>query len=526
MTSSGSADAPLERLLNVLAERDIDLGHDDLAWLFESSQTRGDMIAWVTEYLNPDTLLSREELEIYSAISLANGHRNTASSHSLASGRPLEETDIENAIASLESSTAAIEKQCATMEAQREALKELQKRNGTSSPNPRVVDQQRQIHARAKTQKDLETDELAESVKHRIAIAQKQTESSLNLLRSATQRQLDKDDRLLDGLQKVMSRMELVESKEDQMLEVEQLSRALINLQSKTVRERTNRAYLAAVEAAHDGGDEAESGPLQDKKGAGNEQTLALTEELDSLVAEVDSVLEMVVDHQHRRPILDALRRSELETHRQQKQWLDYIQETLRSMTSRLEAMDTSTQQNHAYSEALATVNQTLATILPPSTPSTRPSSTQPPQKTLKPLILHSDLSGASAKDPAIETLRHYGIRLPTSALHSPNDLSQHLQAELHERAARQQLLSVSTEQSIASQVAESVTDADARLQSLLSAVYAYSPFATARLADEGAAKRIQALERDIASVGEKMARLDVEALAEAERRRLEEVLG
>lgn len=63
MDSGPSSNASLKRLLNVLAERDIELGHDDLAWLFESPQTKSDMIAWVTEYLNPDTLLSREELE-------------------------------------------------------------------------------------------------------------------------------------------------------------------------------------------------------------------------------------------------------------------------------------------------------------------------------------------------------------------------------------------------------------------------------------------------------------------------------
>lgn len=64
MDTAASASASLKRLLNVLAERDIELGHDDLAWLFDSPQTRNDMIAWVTEYLNLDTLLSREELEM------------------------------------------------------------------------------------------------------------------------------------------------------------------------------------------------------------------------------------------------------------------------------------------------------------------------------------------------------------------------------------------------------------------------------------------------------------------------------
>ena len=54
----------LNRLLHVLSERDIGLGRDDLVWLFESPETQHDMVAWVSEYLNEDTLLSREELEL------------------------------------------------------------------------------------------------------------------------------------------------------------------------------------------------------------------------------------------------------------------------------------------------------------------------------------------------------------------------------------------------------------------------------------------------------------------------------
>lgn len=59
------SDASLKRLLQVLSERDIGLGREDLDWLFESPGTRDDMIAWVNEYLNDETLLSPEELELY-----------------------------------------------------------------------------------------------------------------------------------------------------------------------------------------------------------------------------------------------------------------------------------------------------------------------------------------------------------------------------------------------------------------------------------------------------------------------------
>jgi hypothetical protein len=55
----------LKRLLAVLSERDIGLGYDDLAWLFESPQTKDSMMSWVHEYLDSATLLSPEELDMY-----------------------------------------------------------------------------------------------------------------------------------------------------------------------------------------------------------------------------------------------------------------------------------------------------------------------------------------------------------------------------------------------------------------------------------------------------------------------------
>lgn len=59
-----NADSALKRLLHVLSDRDIGLHQDDLAWLFESPETQHDMVAWVNEYLNENTLLTPEELEM------------------------------------------------------------------------------------------------------------------------------------------------------------------------------------------------------------------------------------------------------------------------------------------------------------------------------------------------------------------------------------------------------------------------------------------------------------------------------
>ena len=54
----------LDRLVQVLADRDIGLGRDDIQWAFESPRTEQDACAWVDEYLHTATLLSQEELKM------------------------------------------------------------------------------------------------------------------------------------------------------------------------------------------------------------------------------------------------------------------------------------------------------------------------------------------------------------------------------------------------------------------------------------------------------------------------------
>lgn len=53
-----------EHLLAVLKERGIPLGKDDVAWAFASPQARDDIVAWVKEYLQQDTLLSNDEVRL------------------------------------------------------------------------------------------------------------------------------------------------------------------------------------------------------------------------------------------------------------------------------------------------------------------------------------------------------------------------------------------------------------------------------------------------------------------------------
>lgn len=233
----------------------------------------------------------------------------------------MQEHDFESAIDSLEASTAAIEKQTAILEAQRDALRQLQVLNRQPVSSTSDSDEKRSTQARSKAQLDLETGELSDTIQQRLGMVQRQAESNLTSLKSSAQRQLDKDDRLLDGLQKVTNKLTPLDPSAARLPDFSTLAHALTKLESRIVKERTNSTYLDSVKELES---ETTNMTHQDNEQAAQE-VFELTEELDCLIPEVDSVLGMAVDKQYRAPIMKAIAESDKQAQLQQQKWLDYV---------------------------------------------------------------------------------------------------------------------------------------------------------------------------------------------------------
>lgn len=200
---------------------------------------------------------------------------------------------------------------------------------------------------------------------------------------------------------------------------------------------------------------------------------------------------------------------------------------TLDELAHKTEELAPCTQDALAYASAISQISDALDETLPPPTqppsrldrkPSTRGPS---PKKTMNP-ILHRQ----GAKDPALEILGHHGIRMPVESGTDPEAVSQALHSAVLERQSRLQDLQKSTESSFAAQVADSINIADGDLQTLLGALYAYSPYTTVNLADSKARQRLEHLDHEIERLGDGIKRLDVDRLADAEQRRLSAALG
>jgi U3 small nucleolar ribonucleoprotein component len=126
---------PKERLIDILRSRGISLGLDDIQWAFDSETTKRETVAWIEEYLNDSTLLSRDEFDLYNAIGDSAKLELSSASHDVV---PLLDRDIKEAIAALKSSTSAIENHAKALEAQKEVLVQLQRGSRTSNSTSKI----------------------------------------------------------------------------------------------------------------------------------------------------------------------------------------------------------------------------------------------------------------------------------------------------------------------------------------------------------------------------------------------------
>ena len=497
------ASKELFHLLRVLDERDTGLGKEDVAWAFEPAK-RAESEEWVRTYLNPATLLTKEEFAFQDRFGEFTPQINSA-----ASGRPLSDEEFEHAISSLESSTAAIDAQCQIMEAQKRALLDFKARNKTSDDRAARFDSLKPQHklARDKAQLDLEIGQISSALHERLRSSMAQAENASTSLPSKVERLLEKDDRLLDGLQKIVPKLQGNESDSQGLDQVEKLCHAFTVLEAKAIRTQIDATYKRNL-----------PGSITNGHASPNDQEhQAVRAELAELSSEIDGLLTLVAENYYRAPITKRLGSARTESHGEAARWSEYLGSTLHYLASRLESLNEHFQHLHAHRAALAAVSQTLdKTLAAPSAksqdaPQTPTSKFAQAQKGLKPLrLVQANLP--EAPDASAQLLRHLDIRQPDTA--DVAKLSQNLHNVKLERHDKLTTFASNTDESLTKLLGESLNRADVDARDLLSAVFAHSQYGERRLVDEDVQRELDVLEGRTQTVGEQMRHLDVDGLA------------
>ncbi len=428
-----------------------------------------------------------------------------------ATGPQLSDEDVESAVSSLEASTASIEKQCRLLEAQKQALRKIQARNASGSGHA-VRDGTTSKHAREKAQTEFESAELADSLQVRLEHATRQAESSSTGIMPMVERLLEKDDRLLDGLEKVLPKLTANGTDSGELDEVERLCQALTVLSTHEIHARIDATYNTAVRKYST---QANGHRRKPSSQSLESQRDSLRTELEELCREIDGLSTMAVESQYRTAISRALQAAMSDNEVEQTAWAEYMSSALQYLTARLEATDDTSHDLRTHSSAVRAISAAFRGTQTTSnkrhgSPLKVHSPIKQSQKGLKPLrLVQANLS--ESHDPVSQLLRQLDVRVPDQS--DSNKLAETITTSTNDKIEQMSSLATVTERGVSDQLALSLAKADTDVQTLLAAVFEHSPYATVRLADQEATEGIDELERKTQSLSEQMRELDVDRI-------------
>lgn len=518
-------------LLRVLQDRNIALSEADVVSAYQDKTTRDKATSWAREYLGSATLLTKEEVRFYER------QGASAVSDSVPYGRPLDDDELEAAIDSLEASTAAIDRQCQIMEQQKVALQKLKSQNTHSDSSFLAQEKRLQKYTREKAQLDLEIDELSATTKDRLRTYMKQTDATTGSLEASLNRLLEKDDRLIDGLQKLLPKLADTALDRDETQEVEQLCATLTDLSVSSIRSRLDSTYRQTL-LEYTRRQKSTSTTLTDQQ---TKQRETLRAELEELGGEIEGLVTIVIDNQYRKSLKSGLTSARSEGHAQKAKWAEYTVTALVYLKDRLDAISGHVQHLHAHRAALRSISRTLEEAIAvteqarpgavnnntPSTPTNRDRTNA--AKGLKPLrLVQANIS--ETQDPVISFLHEHNIRVggggeSAAAAADPSKLTPLLDAAISNQTATLDALQKSTEETMTTSILQSLAKSDADLHALLSAVYASSPYGEVKLIDTQTQVALEELEHQTQCIGDEMRELDIEGIARAVKRKQEEAL-
>ncbi|KAF1982766.1 hypothetical protein K402DRAFT_339824 [Aulographum hederae CBS 113979] len=496
----------LAKLLQVLKDHELDLGPDDVQWAFESAKTKEEAAAWVQQYLQPETLLSKEEVDMYFRLRKILNIQNAPPSSAV---RPMQDDELQEAINSLESSTATIEKHAETLAVQKAALLALSTHSNDSTPRAeRATTTRNRRRAQEAGHLNFDIEDLSATVKDQLSISQKQSSAALTSITSCVADRLSSDDRKLAILSQLSSRTDPGTADPQSSKDVERWCRALIDFKTSEVRARIEAIQLSnSAEFA-----DKRNGATRDAAAAAGEKE-ALEAELQSLREEIDSVSEMVIENEFQGPIVSSLKQMAQTRGQTRKDWLIYMISSFEHMISRLQTIGTHTQDLQAFQSALHAISSVL--IQSPPKPDVKPQTEDAPTRPRSVHLLSSSNvpslrpGGANQDTNELQqALRHFSV---STEKKSAEQLREELSLLALSNDAKLRSQYASTENTTTEALAKALGRANLDLDAVVGALYSNSTFGAVALSDQALDKRLGALDRSVDELGESISNLDLE---------------
>ncbi|KAL4761910.1 uncharacterized protein BDW70DRAFT_134653 [Aspergillus foveolatus] len=371
---------PQEVVISALKDRNLPENRNEIAAAFHDRINSAIYVEWVQEHLNSDTLLSQEELELYTKLEDSGTLAALFSSANFNSTRPFLDDDLQEATEALNISTADIEKQTDVLTTQYEVLSREHKCNSNRvSKQNREVERVRRKHDAERQNTAATISELAHGLELGLKNeAEKTTADGKKILAALTAR-LKGNDKLLSDLEALASGVKSSDGEVSIMKRTTELSSILSRYIAEEIYCRLDRLYLEKV--------------LNDSNSAPGvptdkdlETVASLEQEIDSLYPEIDILAEISTKQQYVEPILRQLQKNYGQFRIACHQKLDLISKIIGDMTTSTENLITSLQGRESLCATLEAFASTywseVGDIIPDSTSSRRETmrrfSTQP----------------------------------------------------------------------------------------------------------------------------------------------------
>ncbi|KAI2483470.1 hypothetical protein Ptr902_05787 [Pyrenophora tritici-repentis] len=476
-------------LLNVVEERGLNVDLDKILLSFEDGDTNHEFAAWVEEYLHEETLLTKEELELYQTLKKKGLlHQYESDGEPI---RPILDYEIASAIESLQSSTVAIEEQCKVLEAQKDALMKLKVLDKPNLNIEHARNERRRKEGQEKARLDVSVDDVAGSVTEQMTDAQREVDHEKSSLKSYLSERFSSDDQILSRLPGLMSQIVTDPEVNEDDKSMEQWCKAIMSYRIAEIKARVDTVFLNSI-------GNPQNGVAEESEEALKERKVALQAELEELHSEIASIAEMVVEHDIRKPMTNMKERRDRERAQARAAWLNYVLSTLEYMGKRLDILATSATESDEFQQALAYVQAAAAKRMPEILPATP----RPPHKRMNssttaftPMVKLKPNQMLDLPVALQDALRHAGISFHQDNIEMLQDFLQHTQLE---RSKKLQDHYESATTSTHEKLAERSSKADTDIRAILSVLYKHAPFQTVSLTDSKLDEQMKAMDLEL----------------------------
>ncbi|KAF2433509.1 hypothetical protein EJ08DRAFT_56715 [Tothia fuscella] len=254
-----------------------------------------------------------------------------------------QDNDFRTGFASLKTSTAAIEKHAKIIEAQREALLAFKPQEDTTNQPPSFSRQNEQESSRL----IFELADLLHSTKAQLSEAEQQSNQAIQKLNSIATERLAADDQVLEALSGLAAQALRPQETSVNIETAEKWCQALASLREQEARARVEIIYHDELSR------ETQNDHSEMETSATENDMNELQEELQTLRSEIGSIVQMVIGHEIRDPLLRNIQSHENHSTQSRMEWSEYVTSTLEHLIAQLETISDQAVDLRSYTSAI-----------------------------------------------------------------------------------------------------------------------------------------------------------------------------